>query len=104
MDGSGFDDFNIDKQEYQSVFKVFDKGNTGEINITQVYDLINKFEQASKKGEVPGDPKTKMPGMPQSTEVSPNVVGGPAGSNTTGATGTLRSQGTVGGANFSQKV
>ena len=44
MDGSGFDDFNIEKQEYQSVFKVFDKGNTGEINITQVYDLINKFD------------------------------------------------------------
>jgi hypothetical protein len=31
---SAFDDFNIDKQEYQSVFKVFDKNNSGEINIT----------------------------------------------------------------------
>lgn len=27
-------DFNLDKQEYQSVFKVFDKNNSGEINIT----------------------------------------------------------------------
>ncbi len=39
-------DFNLDKQEYQSVFKVFDKDNTGEINILQVYDLINKFDEA----------------------------------------------------------
>jgi Ca2+-binding EF-hand superfamily protein len=48
MDGSSggnFDDnFNIDRQEYQSVFKVFDKANTGEINISQVYELINKFD------------------------------------------------------------
>ena len=48
---SAFDDFNIDKQEYQSVFKVFDKNNTGEINITQVFDLINKFDQAAKVSE-----------------------------------------------------
>jgi hypothetical protein len=39
-------DFNLDKQEYQSVFKVFDKDNTGEINIHQVYELINKFDDA----------------------------------------------------------
>lgn len=39
-------DFNLDKQEYQSVFKVFDKDNTGEINIGQVYELINKFDEA----------------------------------------------------------
>jgi hypothetical protein len=30
---SSFDDFNIDKQEYMSVFKVFDKSNKGEISI-----------------------------------------------------------------------
>ncbi len=41
---SSFDDFNIDKQEYQSVFKVFDKNNTGEISIGQVFELINKFD------------------------------------------------------------
>ena len=41
-------DFNLDKQEYQSVFKVFDKDNTGEINITQVYELINKFDEAQR--------------------------------------------------------
>ena len=39
-------DFTIDKQEYQSVFKVFDKDNTGEITIQQVNYYINKFEQA----------------------------------------------------------
>lgn len=38
-------DFTIDKQEYQSVFKVFDKDNTGEITIQQVNHYINKFEQ-----------------------------------------------------------
>lgn len=27
-------DFNLDQQEYQSVFKVFDKEGTGEINIS----------------------------------------------------------------------
>ena len=45
---AGGDDFNIDKQEYQSVFKVFDKNGTGEINISQVYELINKFDSQSK--------------------------------------------------------
>lgn len=48
---SSFDDFNIDKQEYQSVFKVFDKNNTGEISIGQVFELINKFDQAQKLTE-----------------------------------------------------
>ena len=48
---SSFDDFNIDKQEYQSVFKVFDKTNTGEISIGQVFELINKFDQAQKLTE-----------------------------------------------------
>ncbi len=51
---SSFDDFNIDKQEYQSVFKVFDKTGTGEIKITQVYELINKFEEATKIGDGAG--------------------------------------------------
>ena len=37
-------EFNLDKQEYLSVFKVFDKDNSGEINVSQVYDLIQKFE------------------------------------------------------------
>lgn len=30
------------------MFKVFDKDNTGEINIGQVYDLINKFDEAQR--------------------------------------------------------
>ena len=33
-------DFNIDKQEYQSVFKVFDKDNTGQIHVNQVNSYI----------------------------------------------------------------
>lgn len=54
-----FDDFNIDQQEYQSVFKVFDKTNAGEINISQVYELINKFDQAAKVGATsPNDQPT----------------------------------------------
>lgn len=50
----GGDDFNIDRQEYQSVFKVFDKNGTGEINISQVYELINKFDQAAKVSDPSG--------------------------------------------------
>ena len=37
--------FTIDKQEYQSFFKVFDKENTGELTIAQVNNFIIKFEQ-----------------------------------------------------------
>ena len=49
-------DFNLDKQEYQSVFKVFDKDNTGEINISQVYELINKFEDSQRQSDgISGD-------------------------------------------------
>ena len=33
-------DFNLDKSEYHSVFKVFDKEDSGEINIAQVIILI----------------------------------------------------------------
>ena len=40
-------EFNLDRSEYQQVFKVFDKEGTGEITIHQVYDLINKFDSAS---------------------------------------------------------
>ena len=37
-------EFNIDKHEYHQVFKLFDKNNLGEININDVYNVINKFE------------------------------------------------------------
>ena len=40
-------DFNLDRSEYQQVFKVFDKANSGEISIQQVYEYINKFDAAS---------------------------------------------------------
>ena len=39
------DDFNIDKVEYQSVFKVFDRDNTGRIEIEQVNNFIQMFEK-----------------------------------------------------------
>ena len=34
--------------EFQQVFKVFDKDDTGEINISQVKDLLEKFEIREK--------------------------------------------------------
>lgn len=37
----------IDKQEYQQVFRMFDKNNTGEIHINEVYNMINMFEQSA---------------------------------------------------------
>ncbi len=33
-----------DVSEYQLVFKMFDKDNTGEINIQSVYRLLREFE------------------------------------------------------------
>ena len=82
---SAFDDFNIDKQEYQSVFKVFDKNNSGEINIGQVFDLITKFEQAAKVSDQASSSATqsssqggggKNPSEPQSTGLRQNTMGG----------------------------
>lgn len=57
-------DFTIDEVEYQSVFKVFDKDNKGQIHIDQVNHFIQMFEeiqitppeegkQASKTRELP---------------------------------------------------
>ena len=37
-------DLNLDRSEYQSVFNVFDKDHKGEIEIGQVYELINRFD------------------------------------------------------------
>lgn len=60
-------DINLDKQEYQSVFKVFDKDNTGEINIGQVYELINKFDDAQRLADggsgVAGDASINTAGL-----------------------------------------
>jgi Ca2+-binding EF-hand superfamily protein len=39
--------FNIDKQEYMQVFKIFDGKNEGVINIDDVYEMINKFESGA---------------------------------------------------------
>lgn len=81
---SSFDDFNIDKQEYQSVFKVFDKTNSGEISIGQVFELINKFDQAQKLTE-----------QASSSATNNNGTGG-AGGVAKNQEGTLR-QNTMGG-------
>lgn len=55
-------DFNLDKSEYHSVFKVFDKDNSGEINIAQVYELINKFEDQSRQMDGSGPSGTDVLG------------------------------------------
>jgi Ca2+-binding EF-hand superfamily protein len=54
-------DFNLDKQEYHSVFNFFDMNKKGEININEVYDLIQKFDektnpapQKKKRKEISG--------------------------------------------------
>lgn len=38
-------EFTIDKVEYQSVFKVFDRENKGSIQIEQVNHFIQMFEE-----------------------------------------------------------
>ena len=52
--------FTIDKHEYQSVFKVFDKDNTGELTIGQVNTCITKFEQIQlNQSDLPSSTQTK---------------------------------------------
>ena len=48
---------NIDEGEYMQIFKLFDKDNSGEINIDEVYEMIQKFEQGSNKNLQTTDPK-----------------------------------------------
>ncbi len=43
--------FEIDKEEYKTVFNVFDRDNSGEISISHVYELINKFDEAQKSAD-----------------------------------------------------
>lgn len=47
-------DFTIDKVEYQSVFKVFDREGTGRIQIDQVNHLIQLFEEVQIKAPEEG--------------------------------------------------
>ena len=42
MASNDHNDFTIDKQEYQSVFKVFDKDNTGELHLGQFTAVVRK--------------------------------------------------------------
>jgi Ca2+-binding EF-hand superfamily protein len=62
-------DFNVDKSEYHSVFKVFDKDNNGQINITTVFELINQLDDLGNKQseEAPSKDKKKSPKKQQST-------------------------------------
>ena len=69
-------DFNLDKQEYQSVFKVFDRDNTGEINIGQVYELINKFDDAQKNADGSGAADVSMNGGGMSGISNGLIIGG----------------------------
>ena len=57
-------DFTIDKQEYQSVFKVFDKDNTGQIHVNQVNSYIQKFEQIQINGSELEKTKTGQMQLP----------------------------------------
>lgn len=43
--------FEIDKEEYKTVFNVFDRDNSGEISISHVYELIHKFDEAQKSAD-----------------------------------------------------
>ena len=43
--------FPMDKSEYASVFKVFDKDSTGVIEIGQVMELIKNLEDSAKTKE-----------------------------------------------------
>ena len=49
-------EFSIDKQEYQSVFKVFDKDNSGQIHVEQVNNYISRFEQIQINSTDMGSP------------------------------------------------
>jgi hypothetical protein len=55
-----------------SVFKMFERGTPGEIHITSVFELINKFDQSAK--QVDSVPTTKTSGKVDGT--SPTVVPG----------------------------
>ena len=39
---------NIDMQEYMQIYKIFEKENSQEIHIDDVYDMIHKFERGGK--------------------------------------------------------
>jgi Ca2+-binding EF-hand superfamily protein len=51
------------------VFKVFDKDNNGQINITTVFELINQLDDLGNKQseEAPSKDKKKSPKKQQST-------------------------------------
>jgi len=57
-------DFTIDKVEYQSVFKVFDRENTGRIQIEQVNHLIQLFEEAQIRAPEEGKQSKKGRELP----------------------------------------
>ena len=65
-------EFNLDKQEYLQVFKIFDKDNKGVINIDQVYELINKFDETSITNN-------------GGSNLNLNAQGGSSGANGTGS-------------------
>ena len=57
--------FPMDKSEYASVFKVFDKDSTGVIEIGQVMELIKNLEDSAKTKE-----ETKLSGSNNSNNGS----------------------------------
>ena len=57
-------DFTIDKVEYQSVFKVFDRENKGAIHIEQVNSFIQMFEEVQIKSPEEGKAPKKGRELP----------------------------------------
>ena len=60
----------MDKSEYSSVFKVFDRENTGQIEIGQVMELIQNLEESAKES---GAQQIKQSSLKDGS----NTLGGP---------------------------
>ena len=58
-------EFTIDKVEYQSVFKVFDRENKGHIHIDQVNQFIQMFEEVQISAPEEGKASKKGRELPQ---------------------------------------
>ena len=58
-------EFTIDKVEYQSVFKVFDRENKGSIHIDQVNQFIQMFEEVQISAPEEGKAPKKGRELPQ---------------------------------------
>ena len=78
---SSKEDFSVDKSEYHSVFKIFDKENTGEISIKQVFELISAFDETGDFSSVGAaavaSAAAKLPKKVPTTTVKPEEAKSP---------------------------